>query len=172
MSKIHSMTRFLGRACAVLLGVMTLMGAGNALLRYLGSYIGKTLTSNAFLEGQWFLFGAVFLLSAGYVLQSDSHVRVDVFYGRLSPLSKRKINVLGTIFFLIPFCIFGVWSSLHNTLVSIQQLEMSRDAGGLPQYPVKMLIPLSFVFLLLQGIASTWWPEKEPFSPAKEGRGD
>ena len=172
MTKIHAMTHFLGRVCAVLLGVMTLMGAGNALLRYLGSYIGKTLTSNAFLEGQWFLFGAVFLLGAGYVFQSDTHVRVDVFYGRLSPSSKRKINVLGTIFFLIPFCIFGVWSSWDYTLVSIRQLEMSRDAGGLPQYPVKMLIPLSFALLLLQGIASTWWPEKESISPTMEGAGD
>jgi TRAP-type mannitol/chloroaromatic compound transport system permease small subunit len=126
---------------------MTILGAMNAILRYLGKYIGTTLTSNAFLEGQWYLFSAVFLLGAGPVLIKERHVRVDVLFERLSSTNKIYIDIVGTILFLLPFCIFAIWSSWEFVFESWSLLEMSPDAGGLPRYPVKTLLPISFLLL-------------------------
>ena len=126
---------------------MTFLGAFNAIFRYLGRFLGQNLTSNAFLEGQWYLFSAVFLLGAGHVLQNDRHVRVDVLYERLSKKHQIYIDIIGNFLFLIPFCIFGIWSSWTFVMESFSLREMSPDAGGLPRYPIKALIPFSFLLL-------------------------
>ena len=131
---------------------MTFLGGCNAILRYIGRFVGKNLTSNAMLEAQWYLFSAVFLLGAGHVLLQEKHVRVDVFYERLSTKHKTYIDIGGTICFLIPLCIFGVWSSWDFVLESWSLLEVSPDAGGLPRYPVKTLVPLSFILLGIQSV--------------------
>ena len=134
---------------------MTFLGAFNAIFRYLGRFLGQNLTSNAFLEGQWYLFSAVFLLGAGHVLQNERHVRVDVLYERLSKKHQIYIDTIGNLFFLVPFCIFGVWSSWDFALESFSLLEMSPDAGGLPRYPVKALIPFSFLLLGIHAVFYT-----------------
>jgi TRAP-type mannitol/chloroaromatic compound transport system permease small subunit len=140
------------RFCATLLLLMTLLGVGNALLRYYSKFAGTALSSNAFLELQWYLFSAIFLVGAGYTLQQNRHVRVDVLYGRLSENSKRWIDLIGTALFLIPFCLFGIWASWEFVFNSWAILEMSSDSGGLPRYPVKSLIPICFVLLLFQAL--------------------
>ena len=92
------------KVCAWTLFVMTILGALNAMLRYSSKFTGQVWSSNAFLEGQWYLFSAVFLLGAGYTLYKDKHVRVDVMYSRLSNTGQRRINLIGTLIFAIPFC--------------------------------------------------------------------
>ena len=136
---------------------MTLLGSFNAVFRYMGKFLGQNLTSNAFLEGQWYLFSAIFLLGAGHVLQKERHVRVDVLYERLSKRSQIYIDIVGTSFFLIPFCVFGIWSSRDFVVESWLLREMSPDAGGLPRYPIKVLVPVSFLIL---GIHSIFYVRK------------
>jgi len=138
------------KLCAWTLFVMTILGALNAVLRYSSKFTGQVWSSNAFLEGQWYLFSAVFLLGAGYTLHKDKHVRVDVLYSRLSTAGQKRINLIGTLIFAIPFCILGLWSSVDFVMNSWSILEQSPDAGGLPRYPVKTLIPLGFALLLVQ----------------------
>lgn len=138
------------KLCAWTLFVMTLLGALNAVLRYSSKFTGKVWSSNAFLEGQWYLFSAVFLLGAGYTLYKDKHVRVDVLYSRLNTTGQRRINLIGVVVFAIPFCVLGIWSSIDFVSNSWSIWEQSPDAGGLPRYPVKTLIPLGFSMLLLQ----------------------
>jgi TRAP-type mannitol/chloroaromatic compound transport system permease small subunit len=138
------------KLCAWTLFIMTILGALNAVLRYSSKFTGQVWSSNAFLEGQWYLFSAVFLLGAGYTLYKDKHVRVDVLYSRLSNTGQKRINLIGVVIFAIPFCVLGVWSSIDFVSNSWSIWEQSPDAGGLPRYPVKTLIPLGFVLLLLQ----------------------
>lgn len=138
------------KLCAWTLFVMTILGALNAVLRYSSKFTGQVWSSNAFLEGQWYLFSVVFLLGAGYTLHKDKHVRVDVLYSRLSNAGQKRINLIGTLIFAIPFCILGIWSSLEFVFNSWSIWEQSPDAGGLPRYPVKTLIPLGFALLLVQ----------------------
>ena len=91
------------RFCNALALLMAIVGAGNAVLRYVGSAMGKTLISNAYTEIQWYCFAAVFLLSAPHVLRMDKHVRVDVLYARLSVSNQMRVDLVGGIVFLIPF---------------------------------------------------------------------
>ncbi len=146
----------IGLMCATMLLFMTIIGAMNAILRYSSKFSGVVLSSNAFLEAQWYLFSAIFLLGAGYTLHHNKHIRVDVLYGRLGKKNKRRIDLVGTVLFLIPFCCFGIWSSWEFVFNSWSVFEMSPDAGGLPRYPVKSLIPIGFVFLLLQGFVTLY----------------
>lgn len=143
----------LGRAVSWLVLVMVLIGAFNAVARYAGRFVGTNLSSNGFLEAQWYLFAAVFLLAAPYTLVADRHVRVDVLYGRLSERAKAGIDLAGTLLFLVPFCALGLylcWPSVSN---SWAVLEQSSDPGGLPRYPVKTLLPVALALLGLQGVA-------------------
>ena len=143
----------LGRGVSWLALVMVLVGAGNAVLRYLGRYVGHNLSSNAALEGQWYLFSAIFLLAAGWTLQEDRHVRVDVLYGRLSPRGKAVIDLAGTALFLLPFCFFAIWVSFPSVAESWRLHEQSPDPGGLPRYPVKTLLVVALWLLVAQGVA-------------------
>jgi TRAP-type mannitol/chloroaromatic compound transport system permease small subunit len=133
---------------------MVLLGCWNAVARYLGRYYGHSLSSNALLEAQSHMFAVVFLLGGAYTLQRNEHVRVDVLYSRLSKRGRAIVDVLGTACLLVPFCAFGVWSSWPGVLESIRVREISPDPGGLPRYPIKMLVPVSFVLLALQGLSS------------------
>ena len=150
---INGFSMQVGRLCAVLILILTVLSATNAILRYIGKIIGKNLTSNAMVEAQWHLFAMSFLLGAAYVLGQDKHVRVDVWYGRCNQKMKNMINIIGTLLFLIPFCLFGMWSSWDYVLNSWQNWEESNSSGGLPLYPIKTVIPIAFFLLLLQGIA-------------------
>ncbi len=143
----------LGRWVSWLSLLMVLVGAGNAVLRYLGRFVGANLSSNASLELQWYLFSALFLLAAGDALRQDRHVRVDVLYGRLPGRAKAVIDLLGTVLFLLPFCGFALWVCWPSVEASWVVWEQSPDPGGLPRYPIKTLIIVSFWLLIFQGVS-------------------
>lgn len=128
--------------------VAILISAGNAVTRKLFS-----LSSNAFLEAQWYLFSAVFLFSAAYTLQVGEHVKIDLIYGRLSRRTQVWIDVLGTVLFLFPFCIITLLLVWPVAVTKVTSWEMSSNAGGLPLWPVWILIPIGFGLLLLQGVS-------------------
>lgn len=105
-------------------------------------------------ELEWHLFALIFLLGAGYSLKHDKHVRVDVFYSRFSPRAQAWVNLVGSVLFLIPFCVLVVWSSQNFVGNAFRFGETSPDPGGLPaRWVLKAAIPVGFVFLLLQGMA-------------------
>jgi TRAP-type mannitol/chloroaromatic compound transport system permease small subunit len=145
--------RRLADAVAWLAVLMLAMGAANALLRYLGRASGLQLASNAWIELQWYLFSAIFLLGAAGALAQDVHVRVDALHARLAPRTRARIDLVGHLLLLAPFCAVAIWISLPSVLASWAVLEGSPDPGGLPRYPVKTLVPLAFALLLVQGIA-------------------
>ena len=125
-----------------------LISAGNALVRY-----GFSFSSNAWLEIQWYLFAAMFMLGAPYTLKRNEHVRVDVIYGNLSPRLKLWVDLLGGILFLMPPVLIIGWMSWPLFYDSWQSGEVSSNAGGLIRWPVKLLLPLGFGLLALQGFS-------------------
>lgn len=147
-SLIDAVNERVGRTVFWLVLVTVLICAMNAIVRKLFN-----VSSNAFLEIQWYLFAAIFLLGAGYALKHDAHVRIDVFFGRLSARGKALINVLGGVFFLLPFVVLMTWHGWPLFTNSLVMGEMSADAGGLLRWPVKLLIPAGFILLGLQAIA-------------------
>lgn len=149
--RIDRLNAAIGRAVAWGVLAMVALGAYNAVARYVGRSVGVNLSSNAFIELQWYLFSLVFLLGAAWVLQQDRHVRVDVLYGRVSPRTQAWIDAIGTVFFLIPFCVFAIWISWPSIANSWKILESSSDPGGLPRYPIKSVILIGFALLALQG---------------------
>jgi len=150
---IDRFNEHLGRWISWLALIMVLIGAYNAVVRYLGRHLGANLCSNAYIELQWYLFSLLFLLGAAYTLERDAHVRVDVFYSRLHGKSRAWVNLLGTLLFLIPFCGFGLWVTWPSVRNSWAVHEVSPDPGGLPRYPIKTVILAAFVLLLLQGVS-------------------
>ncbi len=145
---IDAVNERIGRVVLWLVLAVTLISAANALMRY-----GFGMSSNAWLEIQWYLFGAIFLLAAGYTLKHNGHVRVDVLYGRWPPRARAWIDLLGAALFLLPLCVLMVWLSWHGFIESFQRGELSSDAGGLIRWPVRLLIPLGFALLGLQGVS-------------------
>ncbi|NEQ39537.1 MAG: TRAP transporter small permease subunit [Okeania sp. SIO3I5] len=150
---IDNLNELIGRLTYGLVILMVLVGVWNVIGRYLGRSIGQNLTSNALIEIQWYIFDLVFLLGGAYALKHNEHVRVDIFYTKWSPKRKALANLIGTILFLIPFSIIVVIVSWGAVVNSWAILETSPDPGGLPRYPIKTMIIVSFVLLFLQGIS-------------------
>jgi TRAP-type mannitol/chloroaromatic compound transport system permease small subunit len=150
---IDAVTGGIGRAAAWLALAMVLIGAFNAVARYLGRYLGVHLSSNSYLELQWYLFSLMFLLGAAWVLREDRHVRVDVLFGRVSARTQSLINILGTLLLLVPFSAFVIWVSAPVVRNSWRIREMSPDPGGLPRYPLKAMILVCFALLLAQAVS-------------------
>jgi TRAP-type mannitol/chloroaromatic compound transport system permease small subunit len=150
---VTALTNRLGAALVWLAALMVVLGAGNALLRYAGRYIGRNLSSNGALEAQWYLFAASFLLTGGYVLNHDGHVRVDVFREKLSARAIWLIEIIGLVLLVLPFCVIVVWAAAGPVATSWRIHEMSPDPGGLPRMWVKSLVPLGAVLLGLQTLA-------------------
>jgi TRAP-type mannitol/chloroaromatic compound transport system permease small subunit len=124
------------------------ISAGNAVVRYALSY-----SSNAFLEIQWYLFAACVMLGASQVLRVNEHVRVDVFYGRLSGRTQALVDLFGLCFFLVPVMLAMIWFSTPLFVRMFESGEMSQNAGGLVRWPAMLMLPLGFTLVLLQGIA-------------------
>ncbi len=145
---IDALTERIGKMVIWLVLVATLVSAGNALARWaLGA------SSNAWLEIQWYLFGAVFLLAAGYTLKHNGHVRIDIFYGHLGARGQVWIDLIGGLLFLLPMAGLLAWLAWPMFIDAWTTQEMSPDAGGLARWPVKLLLPLGFGLLALQGVA-------------------
>ncbi|MDB5797500.1 MAG: transporter small permease subunit [Paucimonas sp.] len=130
-----------------LLGAV-LICSGNALIRYIFNR-----SSNAWLEIQWYLFALMFLLAASYTLKRNEHVRIDVIAGRLSKRAQAWIDILGTVFFLLPMVLIILYYSIPYALLSFQGQELSSNSGGLLLWPAKMMIPVGFAMLALQGLS-------------------
>lgn len=145
---IDGLNTFVGRTVGWLILVAVAVSAGNALMRKIFSQ-----SSNAWLELQWYLFGAVFLLCAGYALLKDAHVRIDVLSSRLSKRKRNWIDVLGHVFFLAPLCLIILYEGIPFFIRSYLSGENSGNAGGLILWPAKLLVPLGFALLLLQGVS-------------------
>lgn len=152
----RALDRFADRTGVVLAWLtlaMVLIGAGHALFRTADRALRLGMTSNVSLELQWYLFAAVFLLGAAWTLRADAHVRVDVLYGRLSAKGRAWIDLAGALLMLVPFCVLMLWASGSYVAASWHVWEQSPDPGGLPRFPVKMLIPIGFALLLMQSVS-------------------
>ncbi|MDJ0845829.1 TRAP transporter small permease subunit [Crocosphaera sp.] len=150
---IDTINEWIGRLTYWLVLLMIFVGVWNVVGRDLGLLIGQKLTPNGLIEVQWYLFDLVFLLGAAYTLKHDDHVRVDLFYKDWSPKRKALANFIGVFIFLIPFCLMIIYYSWGNVINSWKILEMSPDPGGLPRYPIKSMIIVSYILLIFQGVA-------------------
>ncbi len=142
-----------GAAIRWLALVMVLVGAATAIMRYSARWLELSLNLTPPTEVQWYLFSLIFLLGAAYGLNHDVHVRVDVLYERLSKKRRALIDLVGTIVFLIPFSLVMLHVSWPAVTNSFSIREISPDPGGLPRWPIKIVILLSFVLLTLQGLS-------------------
>ena len=145
---IDKLNNFLGKLAVWAVFVSCMVSAGNATIRYLFDS-----SSNAWLELQWYLFAVTVMLGTSMVLRVNEHVRVDVLYGRATGMRKAKIDLFGMIVFLMPATLLMVWMSWPWALDSYVHQEMSSNAGGLIRWPIKILVPMGFALLSLQGIS-------------------
>jgi TRAP-type mannitol/chloroaromatic compound transport system permease small subunit len=150
---VDRITEWQGSLSALLVIVVILIGFYNVVTRYVGQWIGITLSSNAYIELQWYLFSAIFFLGFAYVLKHHINVRVDFFYSKWNDKQRAALDFWGTILFLIPFCLLGLYVTYTPVMRSWVTWEMSSDANGLPRAPVKSLIIIAFSFLLVQSVA-------------------
>lgn len=145
---IDAMNTRIGRLVFWLVLVVTIVSAGNAVIRY-----AFDRSSNAFLEMQWYMFSAIFLLCAPYTLLRNDMVRIDVVYSKLSRRVQDWIEILGICGFLLPFAIGVLYLSWPWFLQAFTRGEMSSNAGGLVIWPARLLVPVGFALLTLQGIS-------------------
>ncbi|OHV82658.1 TRAP transporter small permease subunit [Rhizobium sp. LCM 4573] len=145
---IDAINTFFGKAVSWLLLLAIIISAVNATTRKLFN-----LSSNAWLEAQWYLFSAAFLVAAAYTLLSSEHVRVDLVYGNLPRKAQLWVEILGTIFFLFPFCLITIYLSWPTVAEKFMTGEVSNNTGGLILWPVWAMIPLGFALLTLQGVS-------------------
>lgn len=146
---IDATNEWLGRSTAWLTSVLVLIFCYDVVMRYVFD-----MSSVAMFELEWHIFSVVFLLGAGYTLKHDRHVRVDILYAKFSPKRKAWINLLGTLLFLIPFCLIIFKGAMPYIALSFRIDEASSDAGGLAnRYIIKTFMFLGFFFLLLQSIS-------------------
>jgi TRAP-type mannitol/chloroaromatic compound transport system permease small subunit len=131
-----------------LLLIAVLISTVNAIVRKAFNW-----SSNGLLEIQWYLFAGAFLLGASYTLLHNEHVRIDVVSGKFSKRTQTWIEVVGTLFFLLPMCAMVLWTSTPWFINSMNSQEMSVNAGGLILWPVKALVPIGFTLLTLQGLS-------------------
>jgi TRAP-type mannitol/chloroaromatic compound transport system permease small subunit len=145
---IDRLSEFVGRWVAWLVLAAVLISAANATVRKIFNY-----SSNAFLEIQWYLFAAVFLLAAGYTLMRQEHVRIDVILSHLSKRTQIWIDIFGICFFLLPFVVVATDLAMPVVMRAYHSGEMSGNAGGLIRWPVYALLPLGLTLLGVQGIS-------------------
>jgi TRAP-type mannitol/chloroaromatic compound transport system permease small subunit len=145
---IDSATERIGRWTSWLILAAVLISAGNAVFRKVFNN-----SSNGFLEIQWYLFAAVFLLSAGYTLLRQEHVRIDVVLGRFSKRTQIKVEAVCIVLFLFPFCLIVIDLVWPLVVQAWRSGEMSSNAGGLIRWPVFALVPLGFGLLMIQGLS-------------------
>ena len=145
---IDWMSAKLGILANWLVMLATLISAGNAFSRYLFN-----VSSNSWLEIQWYMFAGMVLLGSPHVLCVNEHVRVDLLYGNLKERARLWIDLFGGIFFLMPICLLLIYFTWPWFLESYRSGEMSNNAGGLIRWPVKLLLPLGFAVIAIQGLS-------------------
>ncbi|MFA5951358.1 MAG: TRAP transporter small permease subunit [Hyphomicrobium sp.] len=145
---IDRLSGFIGRSVSWLIVAAALISAGNAMVRK-----AFDISSNSWLELQWWLFALVFFLAAPWTLAQNEHIRIDVVNNLFPRWMRNAVEIVGHVFFLLPTAALIMVTSWHYFVTAYGQNEQSSNAGGLPQWPIKALIPLAFALLLLQGIA-------------------
>ncbi len=145
---IDRVNELIGRWVSWLILAAILVSAGNAVIRK-----AFNMSSNAWLELQWYLFGAAFMLAAAHTLRQNEHIRVDIFYGALSRRAQHQIDLFGHVFFLMPFVILMIFYFVPYVGLSWRSGEMSNNAGGLVLWPAKSVLLLGFVLLGFQGVS-------------------
>ncbi len=145
---VDYVTEIIGKSVSWLILVAVLVSAGNAIVRKVFN-----TSSNAWLEAQWYLFGAAFMLAAAYTLRQNEHIRIDIIYGSLSRRAQHWIDLLGHCLFLMPFVLLMVYDLVPYVRTSFLSGEVSSSAGGLIIWPGKALLLAGFFLLALQGIS-------------------
>lgn len=146
--RIDRINEFFGRIGEYLVLLCALVSAFNALIRYTFH-----ISSNGWLEIQWYMFAFIVLMGASYTLKKNEHVRVDLIYGAISDRARLWVDLFGIIVFLLPFSIYCAWLNWPVFVLSWQQGEVSQNAGGLIRWPVKLMLTAGFALLALQGIS-------------------
>ncbi|HVE48660.1 MAG TPA: TRAP transporter small permease subunit [Casimicrobiaceae bacterium] len=145
---IDALNQALARVADAAVVLAVVISAVNAMVRY-----AFDLSSNAWLEIQWYLFAVMVLLGASYTLRVNEHVRVDILYVQLAERRKLWLDILGTVFFLIPSMLVAAWFAWPFFMQSWNVQEMSMNAGGLIRWPVKLILPVGFTLVALQGLS-------------------
>ena len=138
----------IGVVCNWLVLLACIVSGGNAMVRY-----AYDQSSNAWLEVQWYMFAVIVMFGAAYTLKRNEHVRVDLFYMTLSRRGQLWVDILGTLVFLIPTCAILSWLSWPFFMQAYNVGEHSSNAGGLLRWPIKLVLPVGFVLVALQGIS-------------------
>lgn len=165
---VDTISERFGVVTVYLVILTVVIGFYNVAARYLGRFIGVQLSTNLFIELQWYLYSLVFLWGFAYTLKHGVNVRVDFIYAHWSKKRKATLDFWGHLFFLLPFCIMGIYVTISPVLTSWGlrpngewgPWEMSPDPSGLPRAPIKTMIIVAFVLLLLQTISELiklWW---------------
>ena len=148
MNKLSQVVAFFGKSVSWLSFVLVIIICLDVISRYLFNFSVAWVA-----EIEWHIFGLLFLFGSSYALNEEKHVRVDLFYQNFSEREKAQVNVVGTIVFLLPWCLTLGWYSLKYALTSLTMKETSPDPGGLGAfYLIKMAIPIAFLLLFLQGL--------------------
>jgi TRAP-type mannitol/chloroaromatic compound transport system permease small subunit len=145
---IDNLNEKIGYVCNFLVLAACLVSAVNAMIRYAFDY-----SSNSWLELQWYMFAILVMYGASYTFKRNEHVRVEIFYLYLSERGQLWLDMIGTLFFLIPACLLLAYLSWPFFMQAYHVGEMSGNAGGLVRWPIKFVIPSGFVLLALQGVS-------------------
>ncbi|MGF6176911.1 TRAP transporter small permease subunit [Ensifer sp. 4252] len=145
---IDNTTEFIGKSVSWLILVAVLVSAGNAIIRKMFN-----MSSNAWLEAQWYLFGAAFMFAAAYTLSQNEHIRIDVVYGQFSRRVQHWIDLFGHVFFLMPFVLLMLYYFVPYVKMSYISGEGSSSAGGLIIWPAKAILLFGFLLLAFQGVS-------------------
>ena len=145
---IDQLNEKIGYVCNLLVLLACLVSAGNAMIRYAFGY-----SSNGWLELQWYMFAILVMFGASYTFKRNEHVRVEILYLMLSERGQLRLDMIGTLFFMIPACLLLAYLSWPFFMQAYAVGEMSGNAGGLIRWPIKFVIPSGFVMLALQGVS-------------------
>lgn len=145
---IDRLSEIIGKSVMWLILVAILVSAINAIVRK-----AFNISSNAWLEAQWYLFGAAFLLAAAYTLKQNEHIRIDIFYGTRSRRTQHWIDLIGHVFFLLPFVVLMAWMLIPYAWQAYEIGQVSTNSGGLVIWPARALLAAGFVLLILQAIS-------------------
>ncbi|MBL4927370.1 TRAP transporter small permease subunit [Fuscibacter oryzae] len=145
---IDRLTEFVGKTVMWAIFVAILVSAINAIVRKVFN-----ISSNAWLELQWYLFGAAFMLAAAYTLKQNEHIRIDIFYGTRTRRTQHWIDLIGHVFFLMPFVTLMAWMMIPYALAALKSGQISTNSGGLLIWPARAILAAGFILLVLQGIS-------------------
>jgi TRAP-type mannitol/chloroaromatic compound transport system permease small subunit len=145
---IDALNEKIGVLCNWLVLSACVVSAGNAMVRY-----AYDSSSNAWLEVQWYMFAVIVMFGAAYTLKRNEHVRVDILYMTLSRRGQLWIDILGALVFLLPTCAILAWLSWPFFMQSFNVYEHSSNAGGLLRWPIKLVLPVGFALVALQGLS-------------------